>query len=289
LYGWNIKLRNDEELMLRRYLLGDLDEPMTAEIEIRLLEDSKYAGRLSTVEDNLVDDYVFEILSEPERKSFNANFLVNNERRNKIMMAQAMKLYLGERSGQGTVHERFSLSQLWHISVHFLQAHKLPVILSVVVITVLAILVPHLIMLLAPNVGVSPLNAQRTDIERRIAELNRHNNDTRPLVQISLQPLVLRESNGIGKLVVNRNTAFVSINLQLPPGIGYDKYRAMVQTIEGKELFAIDNLKSAEGVVTFKMTADILRSGDYQIELIAETHANITGEVARYNLRVISS
>jgi hypothetical protein len=289
LYGWNINRRNAEELLLRRYLLGDLDEAMTDEIEIRLLRDSKYADKLSAVEDHLIDDYVFEALSERERQSFNTNFLVNDERRNKIMVAQTMEIYVRERSEREAIPEHLTISQLWHTSVRFLQDHKLPVALSVLAIVLLAVLVPRLIMPLAPNVPISPLNAQRTDIERRIAELNRHNNDKRPVVQVVLQPLVLRESGEIRKLVITRDTPLVSISLQLPPGIRYEEYRAIMQTVEGKELFKIDNLKAAEGVVTFKMTTDILPYGDYQIELIADTSENVMSEVARYNLRVMSS
>lgn len=287
-----MKQRSDEELLLRRYLLGDLDEPMMDQVEVRLLRDRKYADRLSAAEDNLIDDYVFECLSESERKSFNTNFLVNDERRNKIMIARAMEVYVGERSGQKTVAERFTLSQLWHNSIRFLQAHKLPVALAVLLIVVmLSFFVP--VSSLIPNRWISPLNAQRTDIERRIRELNQSNNDTRPLVQIILQPLVLREGNEIRKLVITRETTLVNINLQLPPGNRYEKYRAIFQTVEGAELFAIDDLTpgqgEGEGLVAFKVPTDILPQGDYEIALIAGATENVTSEVARYNLRVINS
>jgi hypothetical protein len=62
-----------------------------------------------------------------------------------------------------------------------------------------------------------------------------------------------------------------------------------VQTVEEKELFEVTDLKGSEGVVTFKVTTDILRYGDYQIALIADTAENVRSEVARYNLRVTSS
>ncbi len=287
-----MKRRIDEELLLRRYLLGDLDEPMMDQVEVRLLRDQKYADRLSAAEDNLIDDYVFECLSESERKSFNTNFLVNDERRHKIMIARAMEVYVGERSGQEAGHERFTLSQLWHNSIRFLQAHKLLVALAVLLIVLLPVFVPRIVRPLIPNGSISPLKAQRTDVERRIRELNQSNNDTRSLVQIILQPLVLREGNEIRKLVITRETILVNINLQLPPGNRYRKYRAIFQTVEGTELFAIDDLKAGqgegEGLVAFIVPTDILPQGDYEIELIAGSE-NVTTEVARYNLRVISS
>ncbi len=279
-------------MLLRRYLLGDLDEPMMDQVEVRLLRDRKYADRLSAAEDNLIDDYVFECLSESERRSFNSNFLVNDERRNKIMIARAMEIYVGERSEREVVHERLTLSQLWHNSVRFLQGHKLLVALSVLVIVLLAPFAPRLIRPLMPNGPVSPLNAQRTDIERRIAELNRSENNTQPLVQVTLLPLVLREGNEIRKLGITRETKLVNISLQLPLGNRYEKFRAIFQTVEGTELFAIDDLKAGQGeeesLVAFIVPTDILPQGDYEIKLISRTD-NVTTEVARYNLRVISS
>src|ERR1044072_1658680 len=268
-----MKQRSDEELLFRRYLLGDLDEPMMDQVEVRFLRDRKYADRLSAAEDNLIDDYVFECLSEAERKSFNTNFLVNDERHNKIMIARAMKVYVGERSGPETVPERFTLSQLWHNSIRFLQTHTLPVALAVLLIGLLGVFVPRMVRSLIPNGSISPLNAQRTDIERRIRELNQSNNDTRPLVQIILQPVVLRDGNEIRKLVITREATLVNINLQLPPGNRYRKYRAIFQTVEGTALFAIDDLKAGqgegEGLVAFIVPTDILPQGDYEIELIA--------------------
>jgi hypothetical protein len=286
-----MKQRSDEELVLRRYLLGDLDEPLMDEVEGRLLRDKIYADRLSAVEDNLIDDYVFEGLSEREREGFNTNFLVNDERRKKIMIAQAMEVYVGERCERQSVHEPLTLSQLWQNSVRFLQGHKLSVAFSLLIIVLLAVFVPRMLRSLVPNGPISPLTAQRSDIERRIAELNRHNNDTRPLVQVTLQPLVLREGSEIRKLTITREARLVNINLQLPTGNRYESYRVIMQTVEGTELFGLAGLKAGENEassgISFKLTDDVLPQGDYQIRLIGRTSENVTIEVARYNLRVI--
>gem|GEM_PF-1360851 len=291
MFDWNSKRRGDEEVRLRRYLLGELDDQTMDQVEIRLLRDESYADLLVTTEDNLIDDYVFEGLSESELESFRSKFLVNDERRNKIMIARAMEVYVDERSGHQPEPEPVTLSQRWHNSLRFLQHHKLTVAFSVLIIVLLAIFVPLLLRSLARDGGMSPLQARRADIERRIAELNRQNTDARQLVQVFLQPLVLREGNEIRKLVITSETEPVNINLQLPPGNRYEKYRAVMQTVEGTELFAIADLKAGEGVgssiVAFKLAADVLPQGDYQIKLLADSSENVTSEVARYNLRVI--
>jgi hypothetical protein len=291
LFDWNSKQRGDEEVRLRRYLLGELDDPIMDQVEIRLLRDKNYADLLVTTEDNLIDDYVFEGLSESELESFKSKFLVSDERRNKIMIARAMEVYVGERSGHQPEPEPATLSQVWHPSMRFLKDHKLAVAFSVLIVVLLAIFVPLLLRSLAPDGGMSPLQARRADIERRIAELNRQNSDAGQLVQVFLQPLVLREGSEIRKLLITSETRPVNINLQLPSGNRHEKYRAVVQTVEGTELFAIADLKAGQGVgssiVAFKLTADVLPQGDYQIKLLADSSENVTSEVARYNLRVI--
>jgi hypothetical protein len=291
LFDWNSKQRGHEEVRLRRYLLGELDDQMMDQVEIRLLRDKNYADLLLMTEDNLIDDYVFEGLSESELESFKSKFLVNDERRNKIMIARAMEVYVDERSGNQPDREPARLSQLWHNSVPFLQHHKLAVAFSVLIIVLLAIFVPLLLSSLAPDGGRSPLQARRADIERRITELNRKNTAAQQLVQVFLQPLVLREGSEIRKLVTTNETRPININLQLPSGNRHQNYRAVVQTVEGTELFAIADLKAGEGaessIVAFKLTADVLPQGDYQIKLLADSSENITSEVARYNLRVI--
>jgi|SRR5215212_2679462 len=285
-----MKQRSDEELLLRRYLLGDLDESMIDEVEVRLLRDGKYADRLSAVEDNLIDDYVFEALSERERESFNTNFLVNDERRNKILLARAMEVYVGEQSAQNRIHQPLTLSQLWHNSVRFLQGHKLSVVLSVLTIGFLAVFVPLILRSLAWDSEIARVSTHQSNVER-IKELNQQNNPTQLSLQLTLQPLIFRGNSEIPRIVLTRDVTVIGLNLQLPPGNRYEKYQARLQTVEGSELFPIDDLKAGEGAasgtVPFKLTADVLSQGDYQIQLLGSTSGNSTNEVARYNLRVI--
>lgn len=86
--------QRDEEAMMRSYLLGDLDETLREEVEKRILCDSGFAERLSVAQDHLIDDSVFDGLSEGELESFQNNFVTNEERRNKIRIAQAFEMRL---------------------------------------------------------------------------------------------------------------------------------------------------------------------------------------------------
>lgn len=272
-------------MVLRRYLLGELDQQMMDQVTARMLRDKDYAERVLTAEDNLIDDYVFEGLSERELESFNSSFLINDERRKKITIARTMEVYLGERAEQQPIHGARGLAEIWHHSVRFIQSHKLAVALSVLVVLTLGLLVPLVLNSLAPGRAISPINAQRSDLELRIAALNERSNE-RPSTQVTLLPVILRESSTISKLQVGKDTQVIGISLQLPPGNRYERYRTVVQRVEGGEPFNVDLRPDDGGILTFKLTTDMLPLGDYEIQLMG-IHANGTSDLARYVLRVI--
>jgi len=272
-------------MVLRRYLLGELDEQMMDQVAARMLRDKNYAERVLAAEDDLIDDYVFAGLSERELESFNSSFLINEDRRKKITMARAMEAYVVERAAQRPIHEPLRLTQIWHNSVRFIQSHKLAVILSGLVILTLGVLAPLVLNSLMPDRAIPPINAQRSDLERLIAELNERSYE-RPSVQVTLLPLVFRENSTIPKLEVDKDTQVIAINLQLPPGTRYERYRSVIQRVGGGEPFNVDLGSGSGEILTFKLKTDMLPIGDYEIQLIG-INANATSDVARYVLRVI--
>jgi len=268
-------------VVLRSYLLGDLDEAVLDEVEHRLLRDEAYVARLSLAEDNLIDDYVFNGLSESERESFDANFLINEQRRKKILIVRALEVYVADHS----VRPHFTLAQLWHDSIVFVQLHKLWVALSVMVIVLLAVFVPRMLRSVAPPGAISPLNAQRANIERQLAELNRHNNNY-PALEVTVSPFLNREDAVMSKLVLTGDTKLISLKLQLPPGNHYERYRAIVQTVDGVELFSVSDLKTdGSTAVILKLTPDVLPPQDYQIQLMGDASGGFR-DVAWYSLRI---
>jgi hypothetical protein len=280
------KERNNEESVMRGYLLGDVDESVLEQIEDRLLRDKAYAERLSAAEDNLIDDYVFDGLSENEREKFHANFLIDNDRRNKIRIAQAFEAYVGDKLPQQP-RDYLTPAELWHTSLLFIQRHKVVLTCSAVAIVLLAVLIPKL-KVIAPNSVVSQINAQRDDLERRLDLLNQNGNDNQPAVEATLQSKRFREGSETQRVVVPKSVRFIKLTLQLGEVNHYQKYRASVQNVEGTELFKVNNLKTdANGAVVLKLTVDALAPGDYQIQLMGGASEKTMSNVALYHLRVI--
>ena len=58
----------EHEAELRQYLLGELTLEEQVLLEQRLFLDSEYAQLAQSVEDDLIDDYVHDDLTEAERE-----------------------------------------------------------------------------------------------------------------------------------------------------------------------------------------------------------------------------
>jgi len=87
----------------RRYLLGTLSEDARQRVEERLLTEEDFLEELTLAEEELIDDYVGERLSDAERTSFEQYFLSNEERRRQLRFARALSRHAsaehtGERS-----------------------------------------------------------------------------------------------------------------------------------------------------------------------------------------------
>lgn len=83
----------DEQRGIREYLLGILDEPARIQIEQRLLVDGKFAGEISIAEDELIEQYLDDELSDEERGHFTSHFLAAPERKQDLRLTRYLYKY----------------------------------------------------------------------------------------------------------------------------------------------------------------------------------------------------
>ncbi|MCG8606841.1 hypothetical protein MJD09_17880, partial [bacterium] len=76
--------------LFRRYLLGDLPSRQREELEIEYLSNETLFVEVQAAEDDLIDAYIRDELSRKERRQFEKQFLVSQERREKIALANAL-------------------------------------------------------------------------------------------------------------------------------------------------------------------------------------------------------
>ena len=65
----------DNEKLISQYLLGELPEEQQVEIEDRAFSDKDYLATITTVENDLIDEYVRGELSPSDQQRFESRFL----------------------------------------------------------------------------------------------------------------------------------------------------------------------------------------------------------------------
>src|SRR5215217_811963 len=81
----------DNEKLISRYLLGELPEEQQVQIEDRAFSDKDYLATITTVENDLIDEYVRGELSAADRQRFESRFLASAERRKRVEFAKALR------------------------------------------------------------------------------------------------------------------------------------------------------------------------------------------------------
>src|SRR5882724_403034 len=83
-----------DEVHLRKYLLGELNEAEQQALEERLMAETEFFDLLQVAEDELVDDYLRGALSGDERGKFESFFLSTPERSRKLSFAMTLRRYV---------------------------------------------------------------------------------------------------------------------------------------------------------------------------------------------------
>jgi hypothetical protein len=84
---------NDQDI-IRQYLLGQLTPELQQKVEERLLVEADLLEELEVDEDELIDEYLAGKLSTAERDSFERHFMATAEREQKLRFAGTLKRYV---------------------------------------------------------------------------------------------------------------------------------------------------------------------------------------------------
>ena len=95
-----------EKTEIRKYLLGSVpSEEETESIEKRLMTDEAYFTELLVEEEELIQDYAVGDLNDDERLNFEKNFLLSDERKQKVVFSQALGKYAKEQKSKKAIIE----------------------------------------------------------------------------------------------------------------------------------------------------------------------------------------
>jgi len=283
-----------QKTALRRYLLGSAPEDERESVEQALLADENLYEELLVIEDELIDQYVWGQLPEPERTSFLQYLDALPDHKERLEFAQALRAHsLGSRAeasvatagSRGTPEEGFG----FRVPALFLAA------------AVLLIMLGGVWSLATISALRNEVRTNQTELERSregVAE-SRLSSDpvgrgapgtgSIPSRSFLLRAGTFRSGGTTQVLPMPQEPALVEIRLDL--GVAdYESYRAVFHDAQSAELMSVSQLgarvQENEILVAFSVSSERFTTGDYYISLSGVIEGGELEPVARYDFRI---
>lgn len=260
-----------ERLLIRQYLLGELDEHEREQLEQRVITNPAYKEQVLIAEEELLEEFVNGTLSPRELASFTRMYSSPAQQR-KVKIAQALNTYAAEHSPvvQPLGHRSWtrSLIDLFSIRNRFHQFSLAALILVLVVggSILLYWLIAHVWR--ADYYALLELNQPTSEI------LQPDNS----VVTVSLPPLVFRGTGEASNITVTKETQTVQLRLPDPSG-GTASYEAILKNSENAEVFRLEDLRARQidrhSVLVLQIPIRMLKPQNYVLE-ISEKRADGT-------------
>ena len=302
-----MKLEPSSEVLIRRYLLAAVTEEEREQVEARLMIDDDFFQQINLVEDELVDEYLDEVLSPKDRRGFEETFLCAPERQHKLRFARALRAYAGKAARVGALEGKREKAPWWQPILTLLNPPR-PVLAYSLGAAVLSIAVGGpwtLIRIAGLERRIEALQAQqqsrevhesvpRAQYDELMVKTNQISAQLRqeqekwstaqsaggkgssesrtPLIStlaLVLTPGMTRGAQSSQTLQIDRGTSLIVLKLDLPEN-RHKTYKAVLLH-NGQEVLSRNGLRASESadqvIVRLELAASDLTSGDYQIRL----------------------
>jgi hypothetical protein len=276
--------QNDQRELIRSYLLGRLAGPRLEEIEVRLLSDAQFRDDLQMVQDELIDDYTFGVLSWRERWRFKRRFLLTPERAEKLRFARAVQAHLG-----GGQESRAASRRKLVIAV----------VGACCLLVAAVIFIPLLRWRQSQSLREQMARAERARTEMRL-EVERWTKQpppdfrqSTPLVELTLAPGLFRGQGDNRRITFTNPKQIAQIRLEIPEQ-RFENYEATLLKNEDNEDVVLFNLgglhAETEGgnrVLLIRIPAKSLAAGNYELRLRGTRAQVQTPDASSYSFQVI--
>jgi len=252
------------DALLREFLLGKLADADRERMEGLFLTNSATRERVLALEQDLIDDYLEDSLSEEDKARFLSRNAQTTEQRRKLRIAGAIKHWaVREAKASLTAAPTVSVwSRIW-TWLRFKPGFGVPITITIVIAIVLAVVW---------------LNSRKNQwkhlsIEQELAQLNSPASMRKVPPQITtfdLRPVSVRGGQPQAEIKIPFQIQFVELRLPWIQTERYPMYQAEVRRVGDREAFTISNLQvESDGLYTvrLRLPAQMLTRGDYQIKL----------------------
>jgi hypothetical protein len=285
----------ENKTVVRRYFLGDLSETEQQHVEESFLLDPEYRENLLIAEHELIEDYLDGVLNEQERDRFEIYFLATPQQKQKLQIARSLKRYAMPGSGVPASDPEADPSRDNSLErpSRWLNRRRPLILLAAAAVFLIAI-----------GLGVIKLNDFRQSRERQAQEQSRHliidqklarinsvdgRREKPPVLTVVLLPVSFRGAGPSRKFSPPDNDGPVELQLVIE-GEEYSAYRALLQTTEGSETFAIPDLRvtstPAGKAVPLRIPPDLQKLGSYRLQLFGVTSTDENELVSDYDFQV---
>lgn len=281
--------KGEDPQLIRDYLLSALDEQRQGGFEERLLADADLQAELSEAQHDLIDDYVFGLLSDRERALFEKNFALNDERLHIVRLSEAMLKYTESNSEVADGHRNVFAGSGWRQSLRFVKQHKVAAACFVIVAAAAFYGLWTVYKHQKLKKHLAALQAHRLSVENELKRLNAGKiPESATVMTITLRPL-LRGPSETSQARVETNTDVIQLRLELIES-NYASYRGIIENLEGAELYRVENLKTQPGsarMLLLNLPGQLTPVGSYQIHLIGVTPEGQEVDCCKYPFQIV--
>jgi hypothetical protein len=305
--------KTNDEIVLRRYFLGDLPQEERVRLEDRYLVDVELFEELLAAENDLLDAYVRGELTEAERQQFEMEYLKSPERRDRVDFASALS-QVPALEEEALVAHRSSLWKKMWAGFSIRQGMPLWALATAAVVIVASgswLLVQNRglqVGLQQALAGQAALRRQEDALRQQIAKFeenpkgqvyeNQQGSEVAKLeppmgleMTLRLTPGTVR-SAGIPLKILALPTPISQVRLQLMLDRDeYKTYEAVLLTADGKEVLRGKALRShsigGSTAIAWRLPVHAIREGDYIVQLTGQLATGIPEDVESYSFRVL--
>lgn len=251
-----------ERELTNRYLLGTATDAEDEEIGVRIIEDLSFAEQVSQSEFDLIEDYLEGSLSAADHELFELQYLISEERRERVREIALLKKYATRSAEFEAVAEPAAKMVPWYRSFNIL--------IPAFGLLVLAVVATVLLVDRGGLGGVDYAQLNRQDLRDPAVLGNAQ------IVQID--PGTFRSGTLGSVAAVTGDSSAVLFRLPLTFAVNSNTlYDASIDR-DGRKVFSVEpvRLYSVDGGVEARMLAprEILPAGTYQIKLVQRNSDN---------------
>jgi len=252
------------DALLREFLLGKLNDDECERIENLFLTVSQTKERVLALEQDLIDDFLENTLTEEDRERFLSRYAQTDEQRRQLRITKSIRDWAiaQGRVPQAATAISSSWSRFW-TRLRLRPFYIVPIAAAIVIAIVLAI------------VWLNSRMEQRkhSAVEQELAQLNSPASlrETPPqMISVELKPVTVRSIEPQTELKLRADIGVFELHLPWTKKERYSTYQAELHRVEDDESFMIRNPQAEyEGgnVIRIRLPTHILRRGHYQIHL----------------------